>query len=71
MRFLFALGIGLEGPIIFEVGQWRSATQMPATATFWNRCGDATAEDGYDAIIALNSGCVNAARKLAVDSHTA
>ena len=22
------------------------ATQMPGTATFWNRCGEATAEDG-------------------------
>lgn len=22
------------------------ATQTPGTATFWNRCGDATADDG-------------------------
>jgi hypothetical protein len=22
------------------------ATQMPGTATFWNRCGEATAEEG-------------------------
>ncbi len=22
------------------------ATQMPGTATFWKRCGEATAEDG-------------------------
>lgn len=22
------------------------ATQIPGTATFWNRCGEATAEDG-------------------------
>ena len=23
------------------------ATQMPGTATFWNRCGEATAKDRY------------------------
>jgi hypothetical protein len=38
------------------------ATQMPGTATFWNRCGEATAEDGWAESFALNSGCVNAAR---------
>lgn len=43
-----------RGPLLFfvyliVVNFCRSlayATQMPGTATFWNRCGDATAEDG-------------------------
>ncbi|TCU19311.1 hypothetical protein EV132_102542 [Rhizobium sullae] len=47
------------------------ATQMPGTATFWNRCGEATAEDGYAVSFALNSGWAKAALKAAVDSQTA
>ena len=49
----------------------RYPTQMPGTATVWNRCGDATADGGYAESLALNSGCVNALRKAAVDSQTA
>jgi hypothetical protein len=44
---------------------------MPDTATFWNRCGLATVEDGYVESFARNSGCVNAARKWEVVSQTA
>ena len=51
--------------------QHNYATQMPGTATFWNRCGEATAEAGYFESFALKSGCVNAARKSAVVAQTA
>jgi hypothetical protein len=44
---------------------------MPGTAIVWKRCGDATAEAGYDESFALNSGLVNAFRKASDDSQTA
>ncbi len=47
------------------------AVQIPATPTFWNRCGLATADDGQADCLSTNPGCVKAARNAAVDSRIA
>ncbi|AIO29865.1 Uncharacterised protein [Burkholderia cepacia] len=47
------------------------AVQMPATPTFWNRRGLATADGGQADSLTANPGCVKAARNAAIDSRIA
>ena len=38
--------IRIQARLILTFAGFCYATQMPGTATFWKRCGEATAEDG-------------------------